>query len=229
MHGIVERSCCSDIDVVEAKAQYAFSLGLTSQKVDSVVPSFADFLHRMEFEIRRIVERAWECGKYDEAPMLVTVPDVCNGVAVVGGGVSGAASDSQHAFCPSASSSRRRRLKRCLGKMALPTPAGVRYLGIISNPLAWVQSVESCTEKVTKRALERVTAPSEMSFALPLRTLLATCGKASSNLACEKAIQKDRGDGWTDVLLFCDAATARRRCLWLRTSQGRSPWPWRLG
>ena len=86
--------------------------------------------------------------------------------------------------------------------------AGVRCLGIISNALTWVQSAESCTAKVTKRALERVTAPSQMSSAIPLRTRLATCDEASSNLACEKAFQNDRGDGWTNLLLSCDTQSA---------------------
>ena len=44
-----------------------------------------------------------------------------------------------------------------LGKAGSTDPAGVLYLGIICKPLTWVRSVESCTAKVTKRALERVT------------------------------------------------------------------------
>ena len=87
VHGIAERSCRGDIDVVETKAQFALSLGPASQKVDSIVPSLADCLLNTEFAIRRLVERAWarslsmyvECSRYDEPPMQVTVPDVCNG------------------------------------------------------------------------------------------------------------------------------------------------------
>ena len=58
VHGTVERSCRCDTDVVETKAQLAFSLGLTSQKVDAIVPSLADCLLNTEFVIRRIAERA---------------------------------------------------------------------------------------------------------------------------------------------------------------------------
>ena len=108
----------------------------------------------------------------------------------------------------SASSATRRRLVRCLGRVGSADPAGVRYLCIFSNPLTSVPSVESCTARVTKRALERVTTTSEMSSASPRRTRLATCDKASSNLACEKAIQKDRGEEWTNALLSCDTHTA---------------------
>ena len=41
VHGIVERSCRTDIDVVETMSHFAFLLGLTWQKVDSAKP------HRM--------------------------------------------------------------------------------------------------------------------------------------------------------------------------------------
>ena len=79
--------CRGDSDVVETKAQVAFSLGLTSQKVDFIVPSLADCLLNMAFVIRRIVQRVWarsltpimyvECSRYDESPMQVIVADVC--------------------------------------------------------------------------------------------------------------------------------------------------------
>ena len=71
-----------------------------------------------------------ECSRYDETPMQVAVPDVCIGVVVVGGGVPGAASVSQRACFVakwwrktrvSANSSRRTRLMRCLGRLALPS------------------------------------------------------------------------------------------------------------
>ena len=58
VHGIVERSCCGDIDVVETKARLAFSLSITSQKVGSIVPRLADCLLFTKFVIRRIVESA---------------------------------------------------------------------------------------------------------------------------------------------------------------------------
>ena len=44
VHGIVERSFRSDIDVAETKAPFACSLGLTSENVDSTLPSPADCL-----------------------------------------------------------------------------------------------------------------------------------------------------------------------------------------
>ena len=117
-----------------------------------------------------------------------------------------------------------------LGKVGSADPASVQYLRIISNPLTWVQSVELCTAKVTKRALEIVTTPSQMCSALPLRTRLATCDKASSNLACEKAIRKDRGDsGRTCCCRATPTATPRRRRWWPMTSKGCSTWPWRVG
>ena len=99
----------------------------------------------------------------------------------------------------SASSSRRRRLMRCLGRLALPTHQVFGTSASSATPLTWVQSVESCTAKVTKRALEGVTTPPEMS------SRLATCDNASSNLACAKVTQKGRGNGWTNLLLSCDA------------------------
>ena len=77
-------------------------------------------------------------------------------------------------------------------------PAGVRYLGIMSNPLSWVQLVESCTAKVTKRAWEKVTSTSEMNSAVPLRT-------------CDK-VMAIQNRGWPK------AATARRRRSWPRRS-----------
>ena len=112
-----------------------------------------------------------------------------------------------------------------LGKVGSADPAGVRYLATISKPFTWVQSVEPCTAKVTKRALEKVMTPSEMSSAFPLRSRLAICDKASSNLLGEKTIQRDRGPR---------SAAGRHgkgktASLVVETSQGCSTWPWRVG
>ena len=74
-----------------------------------------------------------------------------------------------------------------------------------------------------------------LQFALPrgvssgFSTRLVTCDQASLNLACEKAIQKHRDDGWTNLLLSCDPLGRRLPrqdgVSWPRTSQGCSTWP----
>ena len=62
------------------------------------------------------------------------------------------------------------------------------------QPAYLIQSVEWCTAKITKRPTVRVTTPSEMSSAFPLRTWLASYDKASSNLACGKS-RRTEGTG----------------------------------
>ena len=116
--------------------------------------------------MQRIVERAWawsltpvfyeeECSRYDETPMQVTVQDVCIGS---GGGMSGAASVSQReCFVRDVEEtvagvwklSQTETTFVLLGKVGSADQAGVRYLGIISNPLSWVHSVRSCAPRVS--------------------------------------------------------------------------------
>ena len=85
-----------------------------------------------------------EVRRYDETPMQVTVPDVGIRVAVVGGGVSGAASVCQHAYCVRDVGDKDAGVCKLFqtetthalrGKAGSADPAGVRYLDIISNPL----------------------------------------------------------------------------------------------
>ena len=117
-----------------------------------------------------------------------------------------------------------------LGKVGSASPAGVRYLGISSNPLPWAQSAEPPAAKVTKRAVGSVTAPSEMSSAFPLRTRLATCDAS----VVEPRVREVNTEGprrRVDELI-----TVVRRPLGRRLPRqdgvargGCSTWPWRVG
>ena len=137
--GLVGCSCawhCRDEGAI------CISLGLTSQKVNSFVPSLADCLPNTEFLIRRIVKRAWassltpilyvECTRY-ETPMQVHPGGGgwwrgvrrCLGLltrvlSAMWLGMTGV----------SASSSGRRRLVRCWGRLAFRT---WRVFGTISE------------------------------------------------------------------------------------------------
>ena len=154
VHGVVDRSCRSDVDFVETKAQFDFSLGLTAQKVESIVPSLADCLLNTEFMIRRIAARAWARS---------LTPNHAFGLQQV-------RRDTTAGHCAQMCASGWRCDTRCLGlpscvvclrcgggrrgcRQALPDAHDrfffFWYLGTISNPLTWVQSVESCTAKVT--------------------------------------------------------------------------------
>ena len=86
--------------------------------------------------------------------MQVTVPDVCIEVAVAGGGVTGAASVPQRACfvrgvvgrgADACKQFQTETTYALLGKVRSADKADVRYLGIISKPLTWVQPVESHT------------------------------------------------------------------------------------
>ena len=158
--GIVERSCRSDIDVVETK------------KVDSTVPSFADCLLNTVFVIQRIVEDAWAGSS---SPIMRVE---CRGVQRGGvgwwRGIKRRLGLPTCVLCPASGGERRGCLQAlpdggdylCVAWEGwLSRPFGCSVSGIISKLLTWVQLVQLCTAEVTKRALEGVSAPS--GFCIP--------------------------------------------------------------
>ena len=153
--GLVGCGCGrGSIDVVETKAQFAFSLGIPSQKVDSIVPTSVGCLINTEFANRRIVERAragsltpimWSAAGTTRHRCRSLCQMCASGWRCLAAGCQPLfRSPNARALSAkwwrktrvSASSSRRRRLMRCWGRFPLPTQrvfvsasSGTRLLG----------------------------------------------------------------------------------------------------
>ena len=226
---MVERLCRSGNEVVETKSQVAAALGIDRRvAVDVLMPCLAGCLVNVDLMARQNAERAWartlrpimylEGCRYDETPMATTVSDIHSEVLVSGGGDDGAGGTIAR---------RVGTIRQTLGKDSGPTklfqtettygmlgkvdgatPEAAQYLGLIGTPLTWVQTLDSTAAKVIKRALEKITMPSVHSQSFPLRSRVVTSDKASSNIRCEKDIQRERGGAWGSLTLSCDTHNA---------------------